>query len=61
MSTKFFNSDKTALRKSDAAVKKEANRRRSQAESRGGVYLPCFGLVLHRLFGLFLGHRNVVH
>lgn len=47
--------------KSDAAVKKEENRIRSHIENRGAVYLPCFGLVLDSLFGLFLSHCNMVH
>lgn len=42
-------------------MKKEEKRKRSHTESRGAVYLPCFGLVLDSLFGLFLSHCNVVH
>lgn len=53
---------KQFFKNSDAAVKKEESRKKkSHTESRGAVYLPCFGLVLNSLFGLFLSHCNVVH
>lgn len=42
-------------------LKTEENRKCSHTESKGAVYLPCFGLVLDSLFGLFLSYCNVVH